>query len=304
MLTRLALVLAALFWAGNFIAGRYIADEISPVMLNSLRWITALIFLMLFTSGRLLEIIRLIRMHPGWFAVMGLCGVVYHVLVYTALGLTTATNLALIIGATPAMILLMSVYGEGERPTLQRVVIVCLGFAGIIVLIQGHLALPNRGDLLACVALGMWAYYNVCLKRCPVETDGLLLTTAITLLGVLFMLPLAAVETALNGVMLSDLVILVILYVGIFASGIAFLLWNRGVMAIGPIKAGQFMNLVPVFGVLLGILLLKEPFSTRHVLAAVLILSSLVLSELYGRRETVIETTALSARKGRKTIHD
>lgn len=287
VITQASLCFATLFWAGNFAVGRMIFNDISPVMLNFLRWSVALVFTFLFISNRLGHISVILRNYCGWFLIMGICGVVYHILVYTALSYTTVTNMALIIGATPAMILLLSTLLHGDRHTLPRIVIVGLSILGVAVIVQEDLTIPNIGDLIACVALVMWAYYNVTLRYCPVAIEGTVLTAAITFTGVLAIIPLVFVELAINGPpTMNAKVISAVLYVGIFASGIAFLFWNRGVVEIGPVKAGQFMNLVPVFGVILGTLLLKEPFTLRHTLAAVLIVSSLILSELYGQTET------------------
>jgi len=217
---------------------------------------------------------------------MAIYGVVFHILMYTALRYTTATNMALIMGATPATILILSAWLHGSRHALPRILIVGLSFCGVGVLVQEHLAAPNLGDLIGCVSMVMWAYYSASLHLCPVKLDSLVLTVAITFAGVLIMLPLAGVDIAINGLMpLNAEVVMAVLYVGLLASGLAFLFWNKGVVAMGPVPAGQFMNLVPVFGVLIGITVLGESFTARHALAAVLIIGGLMLSEFYGRIE-------------------
>jgi drug/metabolite transporter (DMT)-like permease len=281
MMARLAGVLAALFWAGNFAVGRVIADQIPPVTLSFLRWSVALCVLLPFAIPRLGACRRLLREHYRWFRTMSLASVVYNtILLYTALEYTTATNVALIMAATPAMALLISAVLHGERYGWHHVGVVSLSFAGIVVLVWQRLSLPNTGDLLACFAMTTWAYYNVSMRDSPVNIDGITLTVIIAGIGLLFMAPLLGVELALRGGMiLSGEVLLAVLYVGLFASGLAFLLWNRAVLVMGAIHAAQFMNLVPLFGVLIGTALLDEPFRPRHALAAVLIMAGLLISE-------------------------
>jgi drug/metabolite transporter (DMT)-like permease len=285
MIGRLELMLAALLWAGNYAVGRIIADEISPLALTFLRWVVALLLLFPFVISRLPAAIRLVGDNLGWFVSMSLTAVVLHpILIYTALNYTTATNMALIIAATPAMMLILSMLIHGERYGLFRIAVVSLSFAAIAILVWGTLSTPNAGDLLGCLAMVVWAYYNVSLRECPIAVDGITLTTAIIVIGVVVMAPLFIGELALTGpVRFSNDALLSILYVGLFASGLAHLLWNRGVARVGPINAGQFMNLVPIFGVLIGTFILNEHFSWRHALAAALIVTSLVLSELRGK---------------------
>jgi len=134
-----------------------------------------------------------------------------------------------------------------------------------------------------------WSYYNVALRDSPVKIDGITMTTIIAVLGVMIITPLLALEVAFRGFpKLSGEVILAVLYIGLFASGLSYVLWNRGVAAIGAIHAAQFMNLVPLFGVLIGRFVLGEAFTLRHGVAAVLIISGLILSEYQRRGQPAI----------------
>lgn len=294
MIARIALVLAALFWAGNYAVGRVIADQIPPITLSLLRWVVALCVLLPFAVSRLSTCARLVRDNFRWFLVMSVTAVVLHpIITYTALAYTTATNISLIIAGTPAMALLISALMHGERYGLFRIGVVSLSFAGIAILVWNRLSLPNAGDLLACVAMTLWAFYNVSLRDCPLVIDGIMLTTVITIIGVVIMVPLFVAEFAfVRHAEISGEVALAVLYVGLFASGLAYLMWNRGVVDMGAINAAQFMNLVPLFGVLIGTFLLDEPFTLRHGLATVLIMAALLLSE-YDRRERPVVPVAL-----------
>ncbi len=283
---RLELMLAALFWAGNYAVGRVIAGEISPLTLTFLRWFVALLLLFPFVIPRLPASFRLVRDNFKWFVAMSLAAVVLHpLLIYTALIYTTATNMALIISATPAIMLLLSMLMHGERYGPLRITGVSLSFVAIAILVWGNVSVPNGGDLIGCLAMIVWAYYNVSLRDCPVAVDGLTLTTALIVIGVVMIAPLFIGELVLTGPLrFSGNMILAILYVGLFASGTAHLLWNRGIVRVGPVQAGQFMNLVPIFGVLIGIFVLNEPFRLRHALAAALIIISLLLAEWPGKK--------------------
>lgn len=281
----LVLAGAALCWAGNYAVGRIVAADIPPATLNLLRWSVAVCFLLPFAAARLRACYAQVRDNFIWFLGMALCAVVIHpTLVYAALNHTSATNMALIIAGTPAMMLILSSIKHGERHSRFRFVAVGLSFLGIAVLVWNRVSLPNTGDLMGCVAMTFWAYYNVSLRDGPADVDGMALTTIISIIGALIMVPLALLEVTMQGgVEFKPATVMAVLYVGLFASGIAYLLWNRGVAEMGAHHAAQFMNLVPVFGVLIGILVLDESFTMRHGIAAMLILGGLLISEWHRR---------------------
>ena len=72
---------------------------------------------------------------------------------------------------------------------------------------------------------------------------------------------------------------LIVLYVGLFPSFVSQVLFMRGVELIGPGRAGLFVNLVPIFGALLAVLILSEPFAAYHAVGLTLVLGGIWLAE-------------------------
>jgi len=174
VIARLCLVLATMCLAGNITIGRVLADAVPPATLTALRWAVALIVLAPLAAAQMPALKRAMRERLSWFVIMAATGVVgVHGLIYLALGYTTATNVALIMGATPSAMLVISYLKYGERHGPVRLLGVAICFAGIVTLVAGKLALPGRGDAIACIGMPCWAYYSVAIRDKPAEIDGI-----------------------------------------------------------------------------------------------------------------------------------
>ncbi|MBN2645538.1 MAG: DMT family transporter [Desulfuromonadaceae bacterium] len=285
--TCLLLILPPLFWAGNSVLARGIADQIPPVTLAFWRWALALIILLPFTWRQLCQDWPEIK--RGWkqIAVLGLLGIAsFNTLLYTAAHTTTALNIALTQALMPVVIVLMSyvLFGDGIHRRQAVAITLCLLGAGYVV-IQGN---PQRlmsmqyvtGDLLMLLAVCLYALYSVLLRTRPAVHPMSFLTSTFTV-GVVLLLPLYLWETQTTaGWVLSSSVVTSLLYVALFPSILAYLCWNRGIHEIGANRAGLYINLIPLFAALLAILLLGEHFQSYHLVAGSLIVSGLLLFNL------------------------
>jgi len=281
----LALTFATLTWAGNFAVARLINDDIQPATLAELRWSIACLLLLPFVLADFTRLKAVFEEHWKWLTLMGLTGISgFHFLAYLALEFTSATNMSMIMGATPATVLLISSIKHGEKHPPSRIAGVTVCFLGIVILVGGKLTVPNAGDVIGALAMPLWAYYVAALRDIPPGLSGTTLTALVTILGSLILAPFAAAEIAWFGwPVFNTRVILGVLYVGAVASGIAYLAWSFGVKKLGPSAAAPYMNLVSLFGVIIAVTILGERLTLTHAAAAILIISGLMLS---GRRET------------------
>ena len=257
---------AALFWSGNFIVGRLLRDSISPISLNFWRWTIALVILLPFTYRLLIRHRRLILRYWRLIAALGLTGLAsFHTCVYLALTTTTAVNALLLISLAPLLILLLSWLMLGEEMSRLQLAGIAVSFVGAVTLIaHGSLAALlalhfGTGDLWILLAVVLWATYCLLLKRRPKALPQLALLCASNIAAVLMMLPIYLVMlSSEKHFVLDQTVAWGILYIALFASVIAFLLWNDGVAKIGASKAGAFIYLMPVFGAILAFIFLDE----------------------------------------------
>jgi len=270
----LLLCVSALAWAGNFIVGRYIHDQVTPITLNYGRWGLALLILLPFTLRGVLRQRALVRAHLKLFALLGLSGMaLFHSFVYAALESTGAINAALILSLTPVIIVLLSWTLDREPIAPVQAAGIALSLVGAGVLItRGDPSVMralnfNRGDLWMLLAIPNWALYSVLLRRRPATVEPMVLLTVTIAAGLVFLTPALFFELVRGtDFHFSEETMASMVYVALFASVIAYICWNRGVSVVGANRAGLFMHLVPAFSALLAIAVLGESLLLHHVL--------------------------------------
>ncbi|MCR9086156.1 MAG: DMT family transporter [Rhodobacteraceae bacterium] len=283
---RLALAAAALFWSGNFVAGRALRDGIDPVTLNALRWTIATVILAPFVLRALWTSRAVLRANAGLILGLSLTGVIgFQVLVYEALSQIPVVNAVLMLATMPVVILAMAAAGQRKGIPVMGWLAVLLSILGVAVLLtEGDLsqllaARLGTGDLWMLAAVVLWSIYTLLLRRRPGGFSGNVLLLAMILPALPFLAAAAARWGATDFAALSGLQWSLILYIGVFPSLLAFLAWNYGVAKVGPEAAGFFINLMPVFATVLAWLLLGETISIPQLGGGALIVFGLVLSQ-------------------------
>jgi len=272
----LLLAFAPLTWGGNLVVGRALAGAVDPTTLNLVRWTGAALILAALSGPAFWRHRRALWRERRLVAGLGLSGIGgFHLLQYTALAHTTVINVALITATTPLYVALIARVLSGDRLDARRALGVALSIIGAVVVVsRGDPAALARlevrgGDLVQCVAVTLWALYTVLLRWRPADIPALPFLLATLLPGLL--LSLATYAGRDFHLEMSGEVALGLSYLVLFPSTLAYLAWGAGVKALGPQAAGAFSNLVPVYGALLAVLLLGEPFRTYHLTAAALV---------------------------------
>jgi drug/metabolite transporter (DMT)-like permease len=280
----LALTCAALFWAGNFIAGRALRDDIDPVALNTLRWAACLALFLPIVGRRAFEARRVVLREWRLLLGLGATGIAsFHTVVYFALTETTAINALLILALAPAAILCGAAVIEGKRPAPAQWLGSAVSLAGVGVLITRAdpeilLGLAfNRGDFWMLGAVLIWAAYSLLLRRRPSDLPQDVALAASVTIALVLLLPVFLLTSPVSEISLTPPVLGALAYIAVFASLIAFLCWSYGVGELGPERSGQFVNLIPVFGAVLAVALLGEEVVLPQALGAALVLLGLVL---------------------------
>lgn len=282
----LLLTLTALAWGGNAVAARLAVGEVSPMALTNLRWVGVVLILAATVGPRALREAPVLL--PRWRSIllMGALGfTAFNALFYAAGHHTSGVNLTIIQGAIPVAVLIggLLVYGVRIRPLQVAGMAVTLGGVALVAS-KGHLETLlslgfNIGDVYMMVACLFYAGYTLGLRDRP-PVNGLVFFAALAGVAFLTSLPLLAYEVARGEVQWPTPKGWAILsYVAVFPSLLSQILFMRGVELIGPARAGLFVNLVPVFGAGLSVLLLGEPFRWYHGAALALVLGGIWLAE-------------------------
>ena len=291
----LLLVLTTLIWGSNAVAARLAVGHVSPMMLTTARWSVACLALWLVARRQVGAYWPVLRPRWRYLALMGTCGfTAFNALFYAAAHHTTAVNLALIQGVIPVLVLLGGALFLGLRVGPLQALGVAITLAGVAVVAArgqwGVLAALdfNVGDLAILLASLLYAGYTLGLRSRP-AVPPLVFFAAIAGVAALVSLPLLAAEV-LAGRFFWPTARgwAIIVYVALMPSFVSQLAFMRGVELIGPARASVFINLNPVFGPALAVLLLGEPLHGYHVVALAMVLGGIWVAERWGTRRTEV----------------
>ncbi len=283
----LLLTLTALFWAGNAVLARALHELLPPATMAFWRWVLALLLLLPFVMRPMYGQRALLRANWRHLALLGVLGVgCYNTFLYAALQTTSATNGVLISSITPLLIVLIGRVLFGVTMTRRQQVGIVLSLAGVVGIVsRGDMAVLmgldfNNGDLLLVGGALTWALYTVLLRWRPAGIDTRAFLGATVIGGLVFlMLPLYLVELASSRVAVWNAATGAgMVYFAVFPSILAYLFWNRGVQHIGANRAGLFLHLIPVFGVVLAVTFLGERPHLFHLVGAALIFTGITIS--------------------------
>jgi len=280
-------------WAGNTVAGRMSTGEISPMVVVFLRWFIISIFLILFLNKKLILSFNLISGKLVWLCLMGSLGLTgFNALFYIAAQNTTAINLGIIQGIMPAIILVGSVIMFKELVNFTKVAGLIIAFFGVLVVVsQGDyerviLLSFNYGDLVMLCACFFYSGFTLGLKNKPV-IDPIVLMTYFSLSALIFSIPLLITEYYLGLIQVpaTSTAWLTILYIAFVPSFLAQIFFIRGVELVGASKAGLFINFLPIFAAILGVLLLGERLYVYHLISLFIVLLGVYLFMVIGDKE-------------------
>ncbi len=280
------MIFTTLFWGGNVVAGRLAVGEVSPMAVVFLRWLIAFALLGIMAWRPIRNEYR--QMLPHWPLVicMGIFGYTgFNALFYSAAHHTTAANIAIIQGATPIVVLLLGFAAFRNRLSPLQFFGAVLTMIGVFVCAtRGDLSVLttlsfNRGDLWMLIASIMYALYTLLLRRRP-DCSPLTFFAAMAAGATISAVPLILYEAQQGALLWPSLKgWLVIAYIAIFPSLLCQIAYIRGVELMGPNRASVFYNLVPIFGVLLGALLLREIPAMSDIAALAFVIGGILIAE-------------------------
>jgi drug/metabolite transporter (DMT)-like permease len=281
----LLLCVAAIFWAGNAIVGRLAAGHIPPVTLSFLRWSLAFLMILPLAWKHLARDWGAIRGRLGTMIALSLTGIgAFNTLQYWALEHTLALNTLLLQSSGPLFVAVWSLILLGIRLTLAQLIGIALSLTGVLaILLHGDLtALAdiqfNKGDIIFTVALAIFGFYSALSLKRP-EIHGLSFAAFTFGCGAACVVPLLIWELLSRPVMQLDTPnLLVLFYVAVFPSTLAYLCFNRGVQLIGANRAAPVFHLVPVFGSIMAMVFLGERPQMFHFIGFALVLTGVYVA--------------------------
>lgn len=283
------LILTMLFWAGNSIAGKIAVGHISPMLLNTMRWLVASLVLGVLYRQMIRMESAVLRQNALPLLLLGGLGMTgFSVALYAALVHTSAINVSIQQAAMPLVVFLLNFLLFRTSVAAAQLMGFLLSAIGILLIISHGepsrlLALNfNMGDLIMLAGVVFYGIYTVALRLKPILRWQTFLF-ALVLAGFITSLPFTIWEFAKgHGIIPSVTGWAVVVFVSIFPSLLGQAYFIRGVERIGANRAGLFINLVPIFATLMSITILGEDFHLYHAIALALVLGGIGLAERSG----------------------
>lgn len=278
----LALALVSILWGVNNVALKIAADLLPPFTSGTLRYgIAALFFiplaLYLYRKG---EMRWPNRTQWFWLFILGLLGIFgFSFFLFFSMRYTTASEASILVGFNPLLTYFLAWLLLKEEWVWVKFSGIVLAVVGVVITLYqpGQLSISHPvGNGILMLSISCWVGYTLLSKKVMQAQNLNPTETAIyaTFLGTALMIPTAfLLEDPLSNLGKIDLFLwLDFLYMGVLATGVAYVLWNYGIKEIGAGSTSAFLSLLPPAGVIASILILKEPSTPNLFLGMVLVM--------------------------------
>lgn len=273
-----------MMWGATFVSTKILLSHFLPVQVLFTRVVIAFLMLWILFPHRL-KIVD--KKREFAFAGAGLFGIVlYFMLENTALTMTYASNVGIIVACAPFFVaVIVGIFFKNEKPGVNffiGFVIAIVGIAMISLSGAKSLHLNPKGDMLAFTAMISWGCYSAVIKKIG-EWDypTAAVTRRIYFYGMLFLIPVLIGQGVSWDMTLfkKPEIICNFLFLGVGASAMGFFLWNLSTKWIGAIKTSVYIYVSPIVTVVLSVLILQEKMTVISVAGAILILTGLIISQ-------------------------
>jgi len=285
-LIHIKLLLTAIFWGGTFVAGRIVGKNVGPCSAAFLRFAIAsifFIFLLLRINGKL-PVVKRNQLIP--LILLGMTGVfTYNIFFLKGLQLINAGRASLIIANNPVFITLLSAYFFKEKLNLIKI-------SGVIISVTGSMIVISRGNfteifngglgwgefyILFCV--GSWVAFSLIGKSVMNSLSPLVSVSYSSLIGTIALFIPAYFEGITKNILDYPFdAWMAIFYLGFFGTVLGFFWYYEGIKSVGPMKASQFINFVPISAIVIAFFILGETITSSLAIGAMLVISGVYLT--------------------------
>lgn len=214
-------------------------------------------------------------------------GSLYFLTENTALGLTFASNVSLLISTTPIFTILLerAVWGTPLRKSLLGGSLLALaGVAMVVMNDNTEFEISPLGDFLTIIAAILWAAYCLIVKSLSKRYDTFFITRKVFFYGILSVAPffLITTDSAEYQLLARQTVWLNLLFLGLLASMLCYLMWNVAVRGLGADKASNYIYVVPLVGIIASAIFLGEPLTVYTMIGAAAVIGGVFIAEKCG----------------------
>lgn len=275
-------LLATIFWGVSFIATKTALTELTPLMIIILRLLLGIIFLVILAVAGKKDFSIKLKQHV--FILLLAAIAVFHLWIQvTGLQFTSAANTGWIIGTAPIFMAIMGVIFFKEKISLKQLVGIILAFAGLILLIsKGSFTsidfISNKGDFLVLASAFTWGVYSMVNKKISLSYPPLMTILYLFIMMAVLILPFTVNKnTLLHLEHLSSIGWMAIIFLGIFCSGVSYVLWAQSLKDMDSSKVGAFLYFEPFVTVFSAWIFLNETITLLMLISGMIIIAGVVI---------------------------
>ena len=283
LIYHLAALIAIIIWSATYISTKILLKSFYPIEISLFRFTIAYIFLLIIRPK---FDFRISIKKDKYFILAGFLGMfLYYFVENLATKYTYASNVALIVSSIPIITsILAHLINKDEKLNKKLIIAFFISLTGMVLVILSTgeiIKFSLGGDILALAAAILFSAYNIVIRRINKEIHVLDIVRKSIFFGLGFILITYLFKPDKSDLLLIFQIpeLLHLLFLGIFASGVCFILWNKSIKEIGSIKASQYIYLVPVLTGVMSVIILNEPFSIIKILGMGIILIGVFYSQ-------------------------
>lgn len=281
---------AVMAWGVSFISTKVLLESgLHPIEIYIYRFAIAYLAMLLICHKKILS--NSLR-HEFMFMLCGLFGgSIYFISENVALEYTLVSNVSLITSLSPLLtVLLIGFIYKTDRVSKETIfgsIVAFLGVGLVIFNSSFNLSIKPLGDLLSLLAAFCWAIYSLILKKLNPLYSALFITRKTFFYGVLTALPFLLIEPQITPptVLVEPKLLLNILFLALFCSMFAYLMWAAIIGKIGAVKASNYMYFQPVVTLIFSFIILGEKISLIGYTGCAMILLGVWMSDYLQKRK-------------------
>jgi len=278
----LLILLAVIFWGTSFVATKTLLTEIKPVTIIILRLIIGSVLLTIIALYTKRNFSLNFKSH-SWIFILALIAVFHLWIQVTGLQFTTAANTGWIIGTAPIFMAVMGLIFFKEKITLLSFGGIVLAIFGLLMLIgKGNITniglIENKGDLLVLRSAFTWGVYSMVNKKISLTYSPLMTILYLFLMMAIIIIPFNLNNETISSVInLSTVGWVMVLFLGLFCSGIAYVIWAQALRDMESAKVGAFLYLEPLITVFAAWFFLSEEITLLMIISGLLITIGVII---------------------------
>ena len=271
-----------MFWGASFIATKYLLDELTPEAIISMRLILAITLLLVIALIQKRDFSINLKSH-AYILVLAVIAVFHLWIQVTGLKYTTASNTGWIIGTAPIFMALFGLIFFKEKLNLIKISGIIVSTLGLFLLVgKGNPAnidlIKNQGDLLVLFSAFTWGVYSMVNKKISLNYSPLMTILYLFIMMVIVIIPFSLNETAIKAILhLSGIGWISILFLGLFCSGVAYVIWAYALREMESAKVGAYLYFEPFVTVFTAWIFLKEDITLLMIFSGLIITAGVFL---------------------------